>query len=102
MLRRRQAQKRRRDLFFALLAGVVGSFLLAIIPGLSVMWSIQVLFDLTFGAYVMLLIRMRNLAAEREIKLTFMPQQSRLAARPRPAYDLDEGYGELSLRRAAN
>jgi hypothetical protein len=50
----------------------------------------------------MLLIRMRNVAAEREIKLTFMPQQSRLAARPRPAYDLDEGYGELSLRRAAN
>jgi hypothetical protein len=101
MRRRRQAQKRRRDVFFALLAGVVGTFLLAIIPGLSVMWSIQVLFDVLFAGYVALLIRMRNLAAERELKLTFMPQQS--VGRPRPSYDFGtSGYGELSLRRAAN
>jgi hypothetical protein len=102
MRRRRQAQKRRRDVFFALLAGVVGTFLLAIIPGLSVMWSVQVLFDVLFGGYVALLIRMRNLAAERELKLTFMPQHAG-AIRPRPSYDFGSGgYGELSLRRAAN
>ncbi len=101
-LRRRQTQKRRRDVFFALLAGVVGSFLLAMIPGLSIMWSAQVLFDLVFVGYVALLIRIRNLAAERELKLTFMPQPAR-AARPRPAYDLGtSGYGDLGLRRAAN
>jgi hypothetical protein len=101
-LRRRQTQKRRRDVFFALLAGVVGSFLLAIIPGLSVMWSVQVLFDLMLVGYVLLLIRLRNLAAERELKLRFMPQQARVAPAPRPSYDLAAGYGDLGLRRAAN
>ena len=99
--RRRQAQKRRRDVFFALLAGVVGTFLVALIPGLSVMWAVQVSFDVVFVGYVALLVRMRNLAAERELKLTFMPQPAR-AARARPAYDLGRDYGELSLRRAAN
>jgi hypothetical protein len=100
-LRRRQTQKRRRDVFFALLAGVVGSFLLAIIPGLSVMWSVQVLFDVMLVAYVALLIRLRNLAAERELKLRFMPRQTRVAP-PRPTYDFAAGYGDLELRRAAN
>jgi hypothetical protein len=101
-LRRRQAQKRRRDIFFALLAGAVGSLLLAIIPGLSVMWSVQVLFDLALAGYVALLIRMRNLAAEREIKLTFMPSQPEARpSRTQPAYDVG-GYGDISLRRVAN
>lgn len=101
-VRRRQAQKRRRDVFFALLAGVVGSFLLAVLPGFSVMWPVQVVFDLLLVLYVGLLIRVRNLAAERELKLTFMPQQPR-PARPQPAYDLGTaGYGDLGLRRAAN
>ena len=100
-LRHRQTQKRRRDVFFALLAGVVGSFLLAIIPGLSVMWSVQILFDVMFVAYVALLIRLRNLAAERELKLRFMPQPARVAP-ARPSYDFAAGYGDLELRRAAN
>lgn len=66
------------------------------------MWSVQVLFDLMLTGYVTLLIRLRNLAAERELKLTFMPPASR-PARPRPAYDLGvSGYGDLDLRRAAN
>ena len=59
--------------------------------------------------YVALLVRMRNLAAERELKLTFMPQHPQahrahnLAAHPRPASEFGSaGYGELALRRAAN
>jgi hypothetical protein len=100
-LRRRQAQRRRRDIFFVLLAGVAGSFLLAIIPGLSIMWSVQVMFDVIFLLYLALLVRARNLAAERELKLTFMPAPARPARRP--SYDLGTaGYGDLSLRRAAN
>jgi hypothetical protein len=104
-LRRRQVQKRRRDVFFALLAAVVGTFLLCIIPGLSLLWPVQAALDLVFVGYVALLIRLRNLAAERELKLTFLPQQSRSPRRPRsrPAYDLGRaGYGEMALRRAAN
>jgi hypothetical protein len=68
------------------------------------MWSVQIVFDLVFAGYVGLLIHMRNLAAERELKLAYMPQQPRVGrARPLPAYDLGSaGYGEIGLRRAAN
>ena len=101
IIRRRHSQKRRRDVFFALVAGVIGSLMLAVMSGVSAMWSVQVLFDLMLTGYVALLIRMRNLAAERELKLTFMPQTVR--PRRKPAYDLGvSGYGDLDLRRAAN
>lgn len=105
-LRRRQVQKRRRDVFLALLAGAAGSLLLALIPGLSVMWSVQILFDVVLGGYVALLVRLRNLAAERELKLRFIPAH-RGARRPAydvsPAYDFGSAsYGDLELRRAAN
>ncbi len=101
-LRHRRAQKRRRDVFFMLLAGTIGSFLLAMIPGVSVMWSIQVLFDLLLAGYVALLVRMRNLAAERELKLTVIARR-RAPNRPRPSYEFGgSGYGDLDFRRAAN
>lgn len=101
-LRRRRTQKRRRDVLFALLAGTAGSLVLALIPGLSIMWSVQVLFDLGLAGYVALLVRMRNLAAERELKLRFIPG-NRPAAAGRRTYDLGSGpYGELELRRIAN
>ena len=101
-LRRRQAQKRRRDVFFALLAGAAGSFLLALIPGLSIMWAVQVICDVLLAGYVAMLVRIRNLAAERELKLRFIPN-ARPAARSSRSYDFGAaGYGELELRRAAN
>lgn len=98
-LRRRRVQKRRRDVFFALIAGAIGALALALIPGLSLMWSVQVLFDILLAAYVAVLVRLRNVATERELKLRFMPSVER-PSRPRPAYDFSGGYGEL--RRAAN
>ena len=100
-LRRRQAQKRRRDVFFALLAGAVGALALALVPGLGIMWSVQVLFDILLGSYCAILIRLRNMAAEREMKLRYMPS-ARTSPRMRPTYDFGAGYGDLELRRAAN
>lgn len=100
-LRRRQSQKRRRDVFFALLAGALGSLVIALVPGLSIMWSVQVLFDLLLGSYVAVLIRMRNQAAERDMKLRYM-SAARPVRRARPTYDFAAGYGDLELRRAAN
>lgn len=107
-LRRRQAQRRRRDVFFALLAGVAGTFLLALISRASVVWGLQVIFDITFALYVMLLVRLRNLAAEREMKLRYLPAP-RAGRRLAGAYEMAgaydtgaPGYGELQLRRAAN
>lgn len=104
-LRRRQAQKRRRDVFFALSAGAAGSFALALIPGLGVMWVVQVLFDVLLGSYCAVLVRIRNAAAERELKLHYMPsgRAARAAGRLQPSYDFGAvGYGDLELRRAAN
>lgn len=98
-LRRRQVQKRRRDVFFALLAGAAGSLVLALVPGMSIMWPVQLLFDVLLGGYVAVLVHLRNLAAERELKLRFIPAHR--AAR-RPAYEFGAaGYGDLELRRAA-
>jgi len=116
-LRRAQTQKRRRDVFFALLAGVVVSLLLAMVPGLHAMFYLQVLFDLLMGGYIALLVRIRNLATERELKLSYLrpnarpvaASQGRLArdirsggGYPVDGYDYDYGYGELAVRRAAN
>ena len=102
IVRRRRSQKRRRDVFFALAAGVCGSLMLAVVSGVSAVWSVQVFFDLLLAGYVAMLIRMRNLAAERELKLTFMPEAA-ARPRPRPSYDLGvSGYGDLDLRRAVN
>lgn len=103
-LRRRQTQKRRRDVFFALVAGTVGFFALALIPGMSVLWSVQVLFDLLLGSYVVVLVRIRNQAAEREMKLRYMSAARPVPhPRPRRTYDFGAaGYGDLELRRAAN
>lgn len=100
-LRRRQTQKRRRDVFFALMAGALGSLVIALVPGLSIMWSVQVLFDLLLVGYVAVLIRLRNQAAERDMKLRYMAAP-RPVPRARRTYDFAAGYGELDLRRAAN
>jgi len=97
---RRQAQKRRRDVLMGLVVAMAGSALLAMIPGLSIMWLVNVVVDVMFVAYVGLLVRMRNVAAEREMKLTFLPN-----ARPLPArYEASPvavGLADLA-RRAAN
>lgn len=121
-LRRSQTQKRRRDVFFALLAGVIGSLVLAIIPGLHAMVYVQILFDLLMAGYVALLVRMRNLAAEREMKLSYLSTNRRRPARAGVyagegevevaygapggyadfGYGYDEGYGTVTAQRAAN
>jgi hypothetical protein len=71
--RRRQLQRRRRDVLFTLLAAMAASLLLSMIHGLHVMLVVHIVFDLLFVVYVALLIRMRNVSAEREMKVTFLP-----------------------------
>src|SRR5207253_6923501 len=68
-----RAQRRRRDIVFGLFAAMVGSLLLGFLPGLHVLWGLHVVLDLLFTAYVGLLIRNRNIVAEREMKLRFLP-----------------------------
>jgi hypothetical protein len=70
---RSQARKRRREILQALLAATAGSFLLGLVPPLRPMWFASAgLLGLT-ATYVFLLVRARNIAAEREMKVRYLP-----------------------------
>lgn len=68
-LRRSRTLKRRRDVLVGLLVCMGGTLVLGAIPSLRVLWAFHLVLDVAFGAYVFLLIRMRNAAAERSMKL---------------------------------
>ncbi len=65
------------------------SLVLSFIPALGKMMWVHLALDLAFVAYVALLVRVRNLAAERELKVRFLPT----VTNPQP---------QLLLRRSAN
>jgi hypothetical protein len=87
---RRRTVKRRRDVFYALLSSMAGTLVLGMLPGLHVLLGLHVVLDALCLAYVGMLIRMRNQAAEREMKVRFLPHAA-------PA-----GEPMLALRRSAN
>jgi hypothetical protein len=64
--------RRRRDVFVALLAAAALSLLLGVLV-MRAMLAVHIAVDVLLGAYVGLLIRQRNLAAEREMKVRFLP-----------------------------
>jgi hypothetical protein len=88
VLRRRQAQRRRREVLLVLGTLIAATLIGGFLPGMKMLWGLNVLLDMLFVGYVSLLIRLRNLAAEREMKLRFLP-----GAPAEPA---------LLLRRSAN
>jgi hypothetical protein len=88
-LSRSQARKRRRDIFCGLLAAMAGSLLLGLLPPLRVMLTLHVILDLLFIGYVAMLVRIRNAATERDLKVRFLPA----SGGPEPA---------LLLRRSVN
>lgn len=70
---RSQVQKRRRDIFIGLVAAAVISLLFGAVPGLHILLLVHLLADALLGTYCALLIRVRHAAAEREMKVRFMP-----------------------------
>ncbi len=86
---RSRARKRRHDIFCGLLAVVAASLVLSLVPALRMMIWVHLALDVAFVGYVALLVRARNLATERELKVRFLPT----AARPQP---------QLLLHRSAN
>ena len=91
MSARARTQRRRRDIFVGMLAAMVTSLVLGFVPSLRILWVVHLLVDAMFVTYVALLVQMRNKAAERDMKVRFLP--SRLPTRaPEPA---------LLLRRSA-
>ena len=87
---RRRTMKRRRDIFFGLMLGVVGSLVLGVLPGLHVMWLLAAFLTVVLAGYVALLVALRSQAVERATKVRYLPAS---AASPEPA---------LLLRRSAN
>ena len=81
LARSRRAVKRRRDVFVGLLVAMAGSLVLGFLPQLRALWAVHVVLDVLFVAYVALLVYLRNLAAERDMKVRFLPT----AAQPEPA-----------------
>lgn len=75
--RRARTLKRRRDVLFTLLAAMGATLVLGLLPPLRMLWALHVVLDLVFAAYVAMLIRARGVAAEREMKLRFLPAHAR-------------------------
>ncbi|MBW8825955.1 MAG: hypothetical protein JF603_06365 [Acidobacteria bacterium] len=80
--RRTSAAKRRRDVVFGLLAGMAGSLLLGLIPALRVMLGLHLVLDVLFVAYLGVLARVRTNAAEREMKVHYLPERGMIGPEP--------------------
>ena len=71
-LRRRRTIERRRNVLFTLV-GVAGGTLLLAIVGVQMMLMFHVITLLLLAGYIGLLVRLRTVAAEREMKLHYLP-----------------------------
>lgn len=75
---RNRTIRRRRDVLTALLVAVVATLILGVLLGSGLVWGAQLLADVLLVAYVALLVHQRNVAAERDMKVRFLPQAARL------------------------
>jgi hypothetical protein len=70
--------RRRRDVLTALVVAVLATLVLGIIPTFRILLLAHVVADVLLVAYVALLVHQRNAAAERDMKVRFLPQPRRL------------------------
>jgi len=87
--------RRRRDVLTALAVAVFATLLVGVFLGSGMVWAVHLIADVLLVAYVALLVHRRTVAAERNMKVRFLPQATRLdpaLIRAEPAY----------LRRSAN
>ena len=69
-----EAQRRRRDALVVLGGGVLATLLLAVVSASVVAWSVHLLVDLAFCAYIVALVQIRRRADERRATVHFLPQ----------------------------
>lgn len=70
--------RRRRDVLSALLVAVVATLALGLLFNMGIMLVAHVVVDVLLMGYVALLVHQRNVAAERDMKVRFLPQPHRL------------------------
>lgn len=87
--RRARTLKRRRDVLFTLVVAMGVTLVLGLLPPFRALLGLHVLCDVLLAGYVGMLVKARNEAAERDMKLRFLPS----AAQP---------DNVLLLRRSAN
>lgn len=87
-LGRQRTLERRRNVLIALVSLTIVAAFIAAVSGAQMMWALAAIGALVLVGYVALLIRMRNRAAERDLKLSFLPPPRQVAP-------------ELALRRSA-
>jgi hypothetical protein len=75
---RSRTMRRRRDVLTALVVAVFGTLVLGLIPAFHILLIAHVVSDVLLVAYVALLVHQRNAAAERDMKVRFLPQAHRL------------------------
>ena len=92
---RSRTLRRRRDVLTALVVAAAVTLVLGALPFLRMLWTAHLVFDVLLIAYVAMLIRQRNAAAEREMKVRFLPGPVSLE----PAMVRQE---PVLLRRSAN
>ena len=78
---RAQARRRRRDTLAVLGAVFVVTVLAGLVTGSNVAWALAGLDGVALAAYVGLLVHLRRMAAEREMKLHYLDVQSGQLAR---------------------
>ncbi len=87
-LGRQRTIERRRNVLVALVSVTVGTAVIGAVPGARMMWALAAIAAVALAAYVGLLVRIRNAAAERELKLAYLPPPRQVSP-------------ELMLRRSA-
>ena len=84
-------RRRRRNVFVTLTLTTLLLVVLGVVPGMHLLLAVAGMSAVLLAAYVALLVRLRNAAAEREMKLSFLPGPAAYAAPGAPL-----------LRRSAN
>jgi len=82
---RREARERRRDVLLILVSALVGTGLISIIPAARMALVLTAVCGVALMVYVLLLVRLKQQAVEREMKLRYMPR-TQPQARPVAAY----------------
>jgi hypothetical protein len=85
------ARRRRRNVLLTLTLTTLLLVVLGALPGMHLLLAVAAVSAVLLAAYVALLVRLRNAAAEREMKLSFLPGPAAYAAPGAPL-----------LRRSAN
>jgi len=88
---RHRARRRRRDMLSGLTLFFATTVLIGFIPGATAAWVLSLVSGLALAVYVALLVRMRQMAEERERKLHYLRPQ----AGQRGLDDVEAGYREL-------